>query len=122
MIRNKAETFNDGIVRIYSTGNVAEPGKMPVEGVTPKETLRFRERTVGNQRYFQGLQASVNINRLIRCNQRRNVSPHDLVEIQDNRDGTVLRYRIEQVQYPENMDVKVMDLALSRNDWRGADV
>lgn len=35
-LQTLTQTFNDGIVNIYSIGNIAEPGNMPKDGLTLK--------------------------------------------------------------------------------------
>ena len=108
MIRNllNAQTHNDGIVKIYTVTDIAEPGGMPKEGLALKETLRYKRRTVGIQRYYTSLQANAQIEQVLRCPIRETVSPQDVAIIKGKQ------YRIEQVQYPE--DTPAMDLALSR--------
>lgn len=108
MIRNplKAQTFNDGIVKVYKVDDVSEPGGMPKEGLVLKESLRCKRRTVGIQRYYTSMQANARIEQLLRCPIRETVSPQDVAIIGGKQ------YRIEQVQFPE--DVPAMDLSLSR--------
>lgn len=108
MIRNllDAQTYNDGVVRIYAVDDISEPGDIPKEGLKIKETLRYKRRTVGIQRYYTALQANAQIEQVLRCQLRENVSSQDVAVV----NGT--QYRIEQVQYPE--DLPVMDLSLSR--------
>ena len=40
-------TLNDGVVKIYEVANTAPAGGVPVEEITLKQTLRYKERTVG---------------------------------------------------------------------------
>lgn len=117
------ESYNDGVVKIFKTENIAEPGKKPIEKPIQKASFRFRERTVGNTKFLGGKQYGVEIERLIRCPlNRKLVSPHDLAEIQDISDNESYRYEIEQIQYPENVYPRVMDLSLVRKDWGDEDV
>ena len=98
--------FNDGVVKIYTLGNVATEGDMPKEGLTLKETLRYSERTVGMGRYWTAQQAQVKVDLLIRTPQLRNISTQDIA-ITNSR-----QYMVVQIQYPEGL--KVMDLSLER--------
>ena len=108
-----AESFNDGVVKIYKTENSSEPGRMPTEAETPKAKLRFGDRTVGNQRHFLALQAGVKVSRLVRCPYRTEVSALDVASVQDFSDGKINCYKIKLVQYPEKVFPRVMDLTLS---------
>lgn len=107
MIESKAQTFNDGVVKIYAMSNSAAPGKLPVKSLTLKETLRYHERTVGITRYFAAKQANVKIDYVLRVPRLRNVSAQDGAIPNDGQ-----LYNIELVQYPED-DPHVMDLSLS---------
>lgn len=109
MIRKKVQTHNDGVVKIYTVTNSAPPGGMPVEALTLKETLRYKERTVGNQRYYQAMQAGAKVDSVLRCPLRRDVSGQDIAIPNDGK-----QYRITLVQYPEDAEPPVMDLTLER--------
>jgi len=104
---SKTQTFNDGIVKIYKIDNIAEPGNMPKDGLIFKETLRYKERTVGVNRYWAALQDNIRINHVLRVPERRNVSTQDIAIPNDGK-----QYKIVQIQYPE--DMSVMDLSLER--------
>lgn len=104
---SKTQTFNDGIVKIYKIDNIAEPGNMPKDGLILKETLRYKERTVGVNRYWAALQDNIRINHVLRVSERRNVSTQDIAIPNDGK-----QYKIVQIQYPE--DMSVMDLSLER--------
>ncbi len=103
------QTYPDGIVRIYAVENVAQPGKMPVEGQTLKETLPFTQKTVGAMRYTQGVQVGYRIDNRLRTPRREGVTTLDVAV---THDGT--SYHIRQVQYPEDVTPLSMDLALER--------
>lgn len=102
------QSFNDGLVRIYTVSDGAEPGGMPAERTAARETLRFRRRTVGIKRYWQARQANAQVSGLIRCPLRESVSTRDLAALPDGM------YRILQVQRPEGISPPVMDLTLER--------
>jgi SPP1 family predicted phage head-tail adaptor len=109
MIRKKAQTHNDGVVKIYSVENISPPGGMPKESLVLKEILRYHERTVGNQRYYQAKQAGAKVDMVLRCPLRRNVSGQDIAIPNDGK-----QYRVTFVQYPEDAEPPVMDLTLER--------
>lgn len=107
MIRK--QTYNDGVVKIYGTTDVAEPGNLPVDGLTLKETLRYEERTVGIKRFYTAMQQDIKIDMLLRCPQRRGVATQDIAIPIDGE-----QYEIKQVQYPPNVVPPSMDLSLER--------
>ena len=107
MLQSKPQTFNDGIVKVYVLTNTAAAGEMPKEGLTLKQTLRYKERTVGLNRYWTAQQANVTVKYVLRCPLIRGVSAQDIAIPNDGK-----QYRIVQVQYPEDVDPPVMDLTL----------
>lgn len=106
---SKTQTFNDGIVRIYEKQNIAQSGNMPVMRLSLKCTLRYKERTVGYHRYYTALQGQAQIDYLLRCRRRRDVSTQDIAVPNDGQ-----QYRIVQVQHPEDVTPPVMDLTLEK--------
>lgn len=106
MIKNKVPTHNDGIVKIYEVTNIAAAGTKPQEGLMLKETLRYKERTVGINRFYAALQANVKVDYVLRCPRVRSVSSQDIAIPNDGK-----QYRIKQIQYPEDAPVE-MDLTL----------
>ena len=56
MLRSKHQTFNDGVVKIYSVRDESELGEAPEPILTLKCTLRFKRRTVGVKRYWAAKQ------------------------------------------------------------------
>lgn len=111
-MQKKIQTFNDGIVNIYSVKNIAEPGNMPKEGLTLKVgPLRYKERTVGMSRYWTAMQAQARIDTVLRVQRIRGVSVQDIAVPNDGE-----QYRIKQIQYPEDVVPDVMDLSLERID------
>ena len=109
MISQKRQTFNDGIMRIYSVSDCSKPGGMPKDELMPKHTLHYKERTVGLDRYYRALQANVHVSFVLRCPKIRDVSTQDIAIPNDGR-----QYAIRQIQYPEDAEIPVMDLTLER--------
>ena len=104
------QTFNAGVVNIYTVGNTATPGSMPQEGLTLKVgPLRYKERTVGLNRFWAALQNQARVDLLLRVSQIREVSTHDIAIPNDGK-----HYDIVQIQYPEDIEPPVMDLSLER--------
>lgn len=109
-MQQKTQTFNDGVVNIYSVGNIAVPGNMPKDGLTIKVSLlRYEERTVGMGRFWTAKQAAVKIDQLVRTPQLRSVSTQDVAVLIDGE-----QYKIAQVQYPKDVEPPSMDLSLER--------
>lgn len=109
----QTQSFNDGVVKIYKVGNTALPGDMPKEGLILQQTLRYKERTVGFNRYYAALQHNIKVEFVIRCPEIRGLSTSDkdiLVAILI--DGN--QYQVIQIQYPEDVEPHVMDLTLER--------
>jgi hypothetical protein len=106
MLKN-TQSFNGGVVKIYEVTNTASPGGMPVEGLSLKQTLRYKERAVGLTRRNFARQDNVVIKYVLRCPRVRNVSAQDVAIPNDGK-----QYRIWDVQYPEDIDPPVMDLTL----------
>lgn len=107
MLQHKAQTFNDGVLKIYSVKDSSSSGNMPVETITLKNALRYKERTVGFKRFLTALQQNIRVEYVLRCPRIRGVTTQDVAIPIDN-----VQYRIVQVQYPEDVDPPVMDLTL----------
>ena len=106
-MKKKTQSFNDGVVLIYNVVDAAQPGGMPVEALTLKQSLRYHERTVGLQRFYTGKQASVDIKYVLRCPRVRDISTQDVAIPVDGK-----QYAIELIQYPEDIEPPVMDITL----------
>ncbi len=105
----KVQTFNDGIVDIYSVGNIAEAGNMPKDGLTIKvSNLRYEERTVGMGRFWTAKQEHAQISQLIRVQRINSVTIHDVAILNGQQ------YDIVQVQYPKEPEPPCIDLSLER--------
>jgi len=111
MLRNKEkiQTFNDGMVHIFSVSNAAENGKRPVKQLQKKHELCYDERTVGVTRLYAAKQANAQIAYLLRCPRLREVSTQDRAIPNDGR-----QYQITAIQYPEDVVPPCMDITLER--------
>lgn len=103
------QSFTSGVVTVYSEQNVAPPGYLPQVQLTEKVTLRYEERSLGLQRYFNAQQNQVQVERVIRCPRYAGVTNQDVAETED---GT--RYRIDMVQAVMDVYPLCMDLTLAR--------
>nr|DAE96544.1 MAG TPA: hypothetical protein [Caudoviricetes sp.] len=109
--RQITQPYRDGVVRIYTVTDAAQPGYQPKPALTLAETLFYEERRVGLQRYYTSKQAQVQIERVIRTQTRPAVNPQCIAVTED---GT--QYGIELVQqlqdvYPPSMDLTLIRIA-----------
>lgn len=102
-----SQTYNDGIVKIYSTSDKAAPGYQPVIQATEKYTVHFEERVLGINRLFQGRQDNVEIKYLLRI-PRVNVSTQDLAKTHDGKWYRI--YSVQSVEYvkPDSLDISLV--------------
>ena len=108
-LKTLTQQFNDGIVNIYSVGNVAEPGNKPKDGLTIKvSNLRYEERTVGMSRFWTAKQEQAQISQLVRVQRIDSVTTHDVVILNGQQ------YDIKQFQYIQDIEPPCMDLSLER--------
>ena len=102
--------FNDGIVNIFTVGEVCEPGEMPVESITLKASLRFKQRTLGFNRVYIESQNDISVDNLIRCPLLKTIEALDVAVINGEQ------YRVKRIQEIEDTRPKVMDISLERLD------
>ena len=103
--RRITQSYRDGVVRIYTVTDAAQPGYQPKPALTLAETLFYQERRVGLQRYYTSKQAQVQVERVIRTQTRPAVNPQCVAVTEDG-----VQYGIDLVQqvvdvYPASMDV-----------------
>ena len=103
--RQITQPYRDGVVKIYTITDAAQPGYQPKPSVSLVETLFYAERRVGLQRYYSGKQAQVQVERVIRTQLRPGVSPQCVAITEDG-----VQYGIDLVQqvtdaYPASMDL-----------------
>lgn len=108
-----SQTYNSGILTVFSVRDAAEPGYAPVKKLAQKVELRFEEIQLGLTRYYSALQNNVRVERVLRCPYRPEVSPQDVAITMDGR-----QYQIELVQKLQDVWPVSMDLTLSRIDQR----
>lgn len=104
-----AQTYNDGIIKLYSVEAPPSDGKKPIEVLELRQALRYQQRTVGMSRHFTALQAQVKISHVLRCQRLAEISTQHVAILADGE-----QYRIVQIQYPTDIDPPSMDLTLER--------
>lgn len=107
--RRITQSYRDGVVRIYTVTDAAQPGYQPKPALTLAETLFYQERRVGLQRYYSSKQAQVQVERVIRTQTRPAVNPQCIAVTED---GT--QYGIDLVQQLQDVYPPSMDLTLVR--------
>ena len=112
-MKKKHESFQSGLAVIYDNQNRGGIGNYPKDKLVLRYKLRYRERTVGINRYYAALQDNSRIDRMIRCLRKDDVSVLDVVNIITSGSDDKY-YRIAQIQYPEDTEPAVMDLSLER--------
>ena len=109
------QSYNDGVVTIYSVSDVAQPGYQPQIELTEKIKLRYEERSMGLQRYYQAMQNQVQIERVLRVQRTNKITSQDVAITEDNT-----RYKIYMVQavsdvYPPSVDITLSKFEQTEN-------
>lgn len=107
--RRITQSYRDGVVRIYTVTDAAEPGYQPKPSLTLAETLFYEERRVGLQRYYTSRQAQVQVERVIRTQLRPVVNPQCVAITEDG-----VQYGIDMVQQVTDVYPASMDLTLTK--------
>lgn len=102
-----SQTFNDGTVAIYSIKDTAQPGYKPKEMAIKETVLRFEERRLGIERFYQGQQNQVEISRVIRAPRHEKVNTQQIAVIKG------VQYRINLIQHAPDVYPPCMDLTLA---------
>lgn len=87
-----AQTFDDGILTIYSTVNTAEPGMKPIIQLEEKEQYYYGFETLGVNRYYTALQAQQQIESVVCVPGWGDISATDICAI-ENGDQFNIRMR-----------------------------
>ena len=103
------QSFNDGIIGVYSVQDGAAPGFRPAPVLALKATLRYQERYLGINRLYSGRQNQVDIQRILRVQKVPGVSNQDVAIMEDGQ-----RYRIDSVQHVPDVYPPCMDLTLAK--------
>lgn len=103
-----SQSFNSGIVTVYSVGDSAEPGYKPVKKLAEKVKLRYEERRLGVQRFYSGMQNQIQIERVIRV-PKFDITNQDIAITEDGKE-----YRIDLVQKVPDVFPNCLDITLSK--------
>lgn len=102
------QSYNDGIVKIYSMQDTAQPGRMPQKELTLKATLRYSEQRLGINRYYSAKQNQIEVERVLRVQRIKGITNQDIAATDDGK-----YYSIEMVQSTEGVYPPSMDITLS---------
>ena len=99
------ESYNDGIVSIYTVQDGAAPGYRPMPVLVLVKRMRYQERYLGINRLYSGRQNQVDIQRIVRVQKVPGVSNQNVAITEDGQ-----QYRIDSVQdvigaYPPSLDL-----------------
>lgn len=103
------QNFGDGVVKIYTVTNSAQPGYQPVPALTLKCTLRYEEQRLGIQRYYSGRQNQVEIERVLRVPRYSGITNQDVAVTEDGR-----QFRVDMVQNVTDVYPASLDLTLAK--------
>lgn len=103
-----SQDYNDGIVTVYSVTDAAQPGYKPEKKLEVKAKLRYAERRVGIQRYYEAKQNQVQVERVIRVQRGIAITNQDEAETEDGK-----RYAVEQVQTVDGVWPPSLDITLA---------
>lgn len=103
-------TFDDGILKIYRTENIAKPGDMPKDELVLKSEHYFGFDVLGYNRYYTALRAHQNISAVVNIPDYHDISSLDVAELED---GTRFHIRLVQSMKDEN-GLNITKLTLER--------
>jgi len=112
-MKSKIQSFNDGLVNIYKVENTSLPGDMPIDGLNLKQSLRYSEKTVGMNRFYQAMQNNIKVALVIQTPEVRGLSDKDTDIIVAVLNGDT-QYKVMQIQYIEDASPPAMNLTLER--------
>lgn len=103
-------TFDDGILTIYKTENIGEPGMKPVVGLVEKDRYYFCFDALGINRYFTALQAKQQIECVVNIPGWDDIRATDICELED---GSQFRIVMRQPTIDED-GLRITKLSLER--------
>lgn len=106
-----SQSYNDGVVTIYSVTDGAKPGYQPMPMLAEKITLRYAEQRLGIQRYYAALQNQVQVERVIRTARAGDITTQDIAITEDGIKYAV--YMVQSVQdvYPPSVDITLSKIS-----------
>lgn len=102
------QSYNDGIVKIYSASDAAQPGRMPQKSLKLKLILRYSEQRLGINRYYSAKQNQIEVDRVLRVQRIKGITNQDVAQTDDGK-----YYSIEMVQSTDGIYPPSLDITLS---------
>lgn len=103
------QLYNDGVVKIYSVSDAAQPGRMVQKSLSLKITLRYSEQRLGINRYYSAKQNQIEVERVIRVPRAGEITNQDIAQTEDGR-----LYSVEMVQSADGVYPPSLDITLSK--------
>lgn len=110
--KDKAQAFNDGIVKVYKLGGADGDGGMPSQTPELFATLRFRELSLTISRIYEANAVNLSIDRLIRVLDAPEIEADQIAVVTDRNGGE--QYRIRSVQRIVQTTPKTLTLGLEK--------
>ena len=107
--REISQTYNDGVVAVYSVTDAADPGEMSRKALSLKIKLNYEERRLGITRYYQAQQNNVSVEKIVRVPRHAEITNQDVAITEDGK-----QYRIDMVQAAEDVFPPSYDLTLAK--------
>lgn len=105
-------TYDDGIVKVYSTKNMAVVGEMPVIKIGYKTKFCFSYSEIGISRFYYAMKNGQNISAVLETYFDKTVLVNDIAVLEDKS-----QYIIRMVQPSINENgLRIMRLSLERTE------
>jgi len=103
-------TFDDGILKIFNTKDIAEPGMKPHIALFEKGKYYFGFENIGVTRHYAAKQAKSRISNIVHILQDRNITSEDICILEDG-----LQYKCDLVQHTKDDDgIPITRITLER--------
>lgn len=102
------QSFNDGLVFIYSVKNIAVPGYKPKDGLVKKIELRYEEQKLGINRLYLSRQNQAEIERVLRVPKMGDITTQDAAITEEGQ-----QYKIDTIQTVPGVWPPCFDIALT---------
>ena len=103
-------TYDDGIIKVYSTKNVATAGEMPVIKIAFKARFCFSYHEIGISRFYHAMKNGQNISAVVETYFDKNIFVNDVAVLEDES-----QYIIRMVQPSVNENgIRIMRISLER--------
>lgn len=109
-------TFDDGILTIYNTENIGEPGMKPEIGLVEKERFYYSFDTLGINRYYTALQAQQQIESVVNIPGWPEIAATDICALEN---GDQFRIVMRQPQLNDD-GLRITKLSLERMEEKYA--